>query len=81
MNDEEKKILTDLIDNERAFHVGLAKTGMVYGACMAIIAALLAVGAEEVIRTDWSGSILLISAVILAFGITRSARNELKKRS
>lgn len=82
MNDEEKKFLTDLVDKERSFHIDLAKSGMRYGAFMALTAALFALGGEELLRYDWlSGYILLVLAVITAYLVTISARKELKKSS
>lgn len=81
MNDEEKKFLTDLVNTEREFHLDLAKSGMRYGAYMAITAALFALGGEELIHFDWSaGGILLISAGIITVVATSSAHKKLKKR-
>lgn len=80
MNDEEKKFLTDLVDKERSFHIDLSKSGMRYGAFIAIIAALFALGGEELIRYDLlSGGILLASAIILTVVVTLSTRKKLKK--
>ena len=60
-------------------HIELSRIGMQFGGIMAVAAALVAIGGEELLHYNWIGSILLPVGVIIVCVYTGSFKKRINK--